>query len=583
MNCKRQSFFLNADYPHNNCILLKYFRFHNFGGEHDPVDSRDNRVCTCKQSKCIMSASSGSLTPRYFSNCSIESFKEIYLHGMDNCLKNLPSKTLSSTCGNAILEDDEECDCGNQENCLKNKNKCCDFRTCKLKVNATCGTGSCCDLNTCTLFKEEDKHICRPSTGFCDLTEFCSGDSEFCGPDIHVHNALKCSVDGDEAYCFNGKCQSHKSQCQLLFGQGAEVSIDRCFQENANNASQAANCGIEIGRFGNKRFKSCKRKDIYCGRLHCLHKNKLEYGLDSAATQSLISRNGTVICQTAVIDLGLNQPDPGLVDNGVKCGDNRMCLDQQCVEVSTSGFCKYDCNNNGICNSLGKQQIIRTKNLVINYLTSKFFLHTGECSCFSGYLPPYCSKFSFLSSFIFILVLCSLIAITVGFLHHYKDQIQTWWIVKQRTAAIKKRAKSTTFKLDKSKTIRNRDANINFDLKNLEISAPIQLSSSSSNNAAASANHLNLNPTKADYTNENINRLWESNASDVRPSATLNKLVQLPNQSTTTSTPRKPIEPIRHAPPPPPAPNNQSNSLCNKANNFGQSNRVSEIKEKFEI
>lgn len=525
---------------------------------------------------------------------------------MDSCLKNLPKESLSTTCGNGILEDDEECDTGGNKN-----NTCCNFKTCKLTVNSTCATGTCCNLATCQLYKLEDRKICRQSTGFCDLPEYCDGASEFCAPDIFVHNGLKCTVDGEESYCFDGKCQSHRSQCQLLFGHNAKVSIDRCFQENANNASQAANCGIELGKFGDKRFKPCKKKDIFCGRLHCLHKNKLEYGLESAATQSLISRNGTVICQTAVIDLGVGIADPGLVANGAKCGDGRMCVDQQCVPVPVS-FCRYDCNGNGICNSL------------------------GQCSCFDGYHPPYCDRWSFWSSVLFFLFVCALVAVGVALVHKYKDRLQTWWIVKQRTAEIKKRAKAGTFKFDKAKIARNRNANINFDLKNLEISSPIQITDENKNHSSVQG--ITVNPV--DYSNENINRLWESQPSNVRPEL-INKFVQVqqPNR----------IAPVRKAPPAPPVdrppsrgsqpsnrgghlsnqvgqppnrggqlpnqigqppnrggqPSNQrgqppiqsgqqsasiqSNSLCKESNvddaaaGFSQSNQVSKIRQKFEI
>lgn len=486
---------------------------------------------------------------------------------MDSCLKNLPKESLSSTCGNGILEDDEECDTGGNKN-----STCCNFKTCKLKVNATCATGTCCDLTTCQLYKLEDRKICRQSTGFCDLPEYCDGASEFCEPDIFVHNGLKCTVDGEESYCFDGKCMSHRSQCQLLFGHTAKVSIERCFQENANNASQAANCGIEVGKFGDKRFRPCKKKDIYCGRLHCLHKNKLEFGLESAATQSLISRNGTVICQTAVIDLGVGIADPGLVANGAKCGDGRMCIDQQCTMVPVS-FCRYDCNGNGICNSLGR------------------------CSCFDGYHPPYCDRFSFWSSVLFFLFVCALVAIGVVLVHHYKERLQTWWIVKQRTAEIKKRAKNSAFKFDKAKIARNRNANINFDLKNLEISSPIQIDENKNVNHPV-VQGITVNPASIDYSNENINRLWESRAANVKPEL-INKFVQQPNR----------IAPVRKAPPAPPTERpsrsdqpprrsigqqsssiqSTSNSLCKESSlddaapSFSQSNQVSKIREKFEI
>lgn len=54
-------------------------------------------------------------------------------------------------CGNKIVEDDEECDCGTSEECLNDP--CCDSITCKLKSEAECASGLCCDNCKVSLLK----------------------------------------------------------------------------------------------------------------------------------------------------------------------------------------------------------------------------------------------------------------------------------------------------------------------------------------------------------------------------------------------------------------------------------------------
>jgi hypothetical protein len=62
--------------------------------------------------------------------------------------------------------------------------------------------------------------------------------------------------------------------------------------------------------------------------LHCRHLNeRLEFGMESVAilSHSFINSGGSIIpCRTAIVDLGLNQVDPGLAPDGAKCGEDKV-------------------------------------------------------------------------------------------------------------------------------------------------------------------------------------------------------------------------------------------------------------------
>ena len=97
-------------------------------------------------------------------------------------------------------------------------------------------TGSCCDLETCTV--RPISYPCRSvQDSQCDLPETCDGDSEWCPIDTYRRDGTECT-NIEQGYCYEGKCNTHSSQCQLIWGveHGARKSDDFCYKKN-NNAS----------------------------------------------------------------------------------------------------------------------------------------------------------------------------------------------------------------------------------------------------------------------------------------------------------------------------------------------------------
>lgn len=62
--------------------------------------------------------------------------------------------------------------------------------------------------------------------------------------------------------------------------------------------------------------------------VHCNHWNeKLEFGMESVSIlgHTFINKEGAIIaCRTAIVDLGLNEVDPGLAPDGAKCGEGKV-------------------------------------------------------------------------------------------------------------------------------------------------------------------------------------------------------------------------------------------------------------------
>uniref|UniRef100_R4FIC4 SVMP-Den-9 n=1 Tax=Denisonia devisi TaxID=529689 RepID=R4FIC4_DENDV len=268
---------------------------HNLGINHDSAS------CNCNAGPCIMSDTVSSQPAYWFSSCSVQEHQRYLLRVKPQCILNKPLSTdivARPVCGNYFVEVGEECDCGSPQDC---QSVCCNAATCKLQHEAQCDSGECCEQ---CKFKKAGAE-CRAAKDDCDLPESCTGQSAECPTDRFQRNGHPCQ--NNKGYCYNGKCPIMTNQCIALGGPGVNVSPDICFPLNKDGQG----CGF--CRIENGRKIPCAAKDVKCGMLYC------ERGKDTCTC--FISRH---------------DPDSGMVEPGTKCGDGKVCINRQCVDVQTA-------------------------------------------------------------------------------------------------------------------------------------------------------------------------------------------------------------------------------------------------------
>ncbi|KAK0639973.1 Disintegrin and metalloproteinase domain-containing protein B [Lasiodiplodia hormozganensis] len=209
---------------------------HTFGAVHDCTSSTcadsntvsSQQCCPLSSSTCdageqfIMNPSTASGITK-FSACSIGNICSAMGRNSvkSNCLTNNRGVTTISgqQCGNGIVEEGEDCDCGGAESC--GDNPCCNPTTCKFQNGAVCDDSNedCC--NNCQFAPATT--VCRASTGDCDKEETCTGNSPYCPDDEHLTDGSSC---GDGLKCASGQCTSRNQQCQSALGAYTSGSND---------------------------------------------------------------------------------------------------------------------------------------------------------------------------------------------------------------------------------------------------------------------------------------------------------------------------------------------------------------------
>ncbi|XP_076394943.1 disintegrin and metalloproteinase domain-containing protein 10 isoform X8 [Megachile rotundata] len=185
-------------------VTLAHEIGHNFGSPHDPEQ------CTPggEDGNFIMFARATSGDKRNnnrFSPCSLSAINPV-LNSKARSPKGCFTEPQVSLCGNGVVEEGEECDCGWEEDC---RDSCCfpqrryppaGETPCTLTPGSICSPsqGPCCTAECNLRFGDK----CRDDNG-CRDASFCDGRTPYCPPSINKPNKTICNR---EFVCFMGEC-----------------------------------------------------------------------------------------------------------------------------------------------------------------------------------------------------------------------------------------------------------------------------------------------------------------------------------------------------------------------------------------
>uniref|UniRef100_A0A673VM42 Disintegrin and metalloproteinase domain-containing protein 1a-like n=1 Tax=Suricata suricatta TaxID=37032 RepID=A0A673VM42_SURSU len=341
---------------HEDVLLFAALMAHELG--HNLGIRHDHSACVCKDKHlCLMHEH---ITKEGgFSNCSSDYFYRFLREHKGACLFNKPRAQgrlrRNAQCGNGVLEDNEECDCG--PDC--GNNQCCD-QTCRLKKNAKCNPGPCCN-ETCGF--AETGFMCRPALGECDLPEYCDGTSDICPYDMYKQDGTPCKR---VHYCVAGVCRTHDTQCVHVFGYPARSAPEHCYISMNMKGDRFGNCGLPST---DSEYVKCEDENIHCGKIICTN---IRHVPEIKPNETMIQvTHKDDFCWSMDAYDATDIPDDGYVHTGTLCAPHKVCMNYSCTDHAVLNYdCEPEemCNGKGVCNNL------------------------KHCHCEAGYAPPDCKN-----------------------------------------------------------------------------------------------------------------------------------------------------------------------------------------------
>ena len=261
---------VNADRTFSSyltALTLAHEFGHNFGSPHDEVgDTRcvpDNSYGNYLMYPYTSAADKPNNV--LFSPCSINYIFPVIIFKA-TCFV----ETIGAVCGNAVVEEGEECDCGTRDTCAHIDTCCtpgdvldadlpCTFRR---SHGSQCSprTSRCCS-NDCQVMSATSGVVCKLASE-CTAASHCDGLSNVCPKATDLDNGATCA--NDRKSCFDGKCIGsvcaavNMTECS---SQGPYSCYVCCLQNNSQCLPAHSGYGAFIPRFIGE---SCNNMNGYC-------------------------------------------------------------------------------------------------------------------------------------------------------------------------------------------------------------------------------------------------------------------------------------------------------------------------------